>query len=144
MTVPRSPGKLRVLVTRHAVSTHAPPLHASTANATTCQYASSTRLPPVKHVMLQTSQMFGTSERHARRAAAKQCCDASGTWLEHGRQDFTNARLASKVRTCAFAGRTGSRAPGRCGPQRQVPKNVACGSNAHGQPAACMRASDMT
>jgi len=46
MTVPRSPGKLRVLVTRQAVSVHAPPLQASTAAAMTCQYASSMRLAP--------------------------------------------------------------------------------------------------
>lgn len=45
ITVPRSPGKLRVLVTRHAASIHAPLLHASTAKATTCQYARSMRLP---------------------------------------------------------------------------------------------------
>ena len=45
ITVPRSPGKLRVLVARHATSIHAPLLHASTAKAITCQYARSMRLP---------------------------------------------------------------------------------------------------
>ena len=42
------------------------------------------------------SQMLRTSERHARRAAAKQCCEANGHWLGHSRRDFTNARLASR------------------------------------------------